>query len=110
MSETSEIKEVLKLRKPITVHGKNGAEKISELKLKEPSGRLMLHKGLPFTVLTEISEGSANRVEVRINPSLALEYLVEMSGHDALILEQLSAVDVRAAHLALTRMLNPTEA
>lgn len=105
---SDDVKEVIKLQKPITVHGEQGAEKISELKLKEPPGKLVLHKGSPYSVLYDSTPGR-NRMEIQIIPELALEYLVAMSGHDAGVLEQLSASDVRAAHQAIIKIMNPTE-
>jgi hypothetical protein len=108
---SDEIKETLKLRKPITGHGDKGAAvTMTELKFKEPPGRLVLHKGLPFSILIEESKRGGNRIEFRIIPDLAIEYLVAMTGLDELLLEQLSAVDVRQAHQIITKMLNPTEA
>lgn len=107
---SDEIKETLTLRRPITVHGEKGATSVSELKFKEPPGRLVLHKGLPFSILIEESKSGGNRIEFRILPDLAIEYLTAMTGIDILLLEQLSAIDVRQAHQILTKMLNPIEA
>ena len=98
----------LKLRRPITVHGAAGAEQIGELKLKLPSGRIVLRLGEPFTTKIDFVDGS-NRLEFKIIPALAGEYLAEMSGYNTDLLGQLHPLDVLAAFDALTKMLRPTE-
>lgn len=105
----SDIETTLPLRRPITVHGKNGQESISALPLKLPSGRIVLEHGEPFTTKIEQDGVGGNKIEFRIIPALARQYLAEMSGHNADVLAQLHPLDVLAAYEALTKMLRPTE-
>lgn len=97
------------LRKPITVHGTAGAEQISSLTLKMPSGRIVLKLGEPFTTKIEADGAGGNKIEFKVIPALAAEYLAEMTGYDSIILGQLHPLDVLAAFDHLTRMLRPTE-
>ncbi len=106
-----QVVETLKLRKPIKTHGKDGVQEASELHLKLPSGRLMLRLGEPFTTKVEQDgPGAPTRFEFKINPALATEYLVEMSGINAQLLEQLHPLDVRDAFDRIVAVLRPTGA
>lgn len=96
------------LRRPITVHGKNGPEQIAVLNFKLPGGALMLQKGEPFTTKIEADSAGTTKIEFTINPVLAGAYLAEMTGHNAALLAQLHALDVRDAFDVLVKMLRPT--
>lgn len=98
----------LPLRRPIKVHGVNGVEEISSITLKMPSGRIVLRLGEPFTVKNEQpAPGAPISVEFKIIPSMAAEYLAEMSGHNVDLLGQMHPRDVLDAFDALARMLRP---
>src|SRR5690349_3227601 len=99
----------LTLRRPITVHGKEGQVSITALPLNLPSGRIVLEHGEPFTTKIEQDGVGGNKIEFRIIPALARQYLVDMSGHNADVLAQMHPLDVLAAYDALTKMLRPTE-
>lgn len=102
--------ETLTLRRPITTHGKgSGAEKIDTLPLRLPPGRLVLAKGMPFTTVMEPTDNGRTKIEFKVIPSLARDYLVAMSGYDEGVLGQMHPLDIRDAYEALTRILNPIE-
>ncbi len=109
MSEVeSEIVDTLPLRKSIKVHGKDGVQEVNELKLRLPSGRLVLRLGEPFTTKIEQNEaGDGRRIEFKVNPTLATEYLAEMSGINSMLLGQLHALDVLAAFDKIVAILRP---
>jgi hypothetical protein len=100
---------VLPLRKPITVHGDAGPKELKSLTLKMPSGRLVRRLGEPFTTKNESDGAGGVRFEFRVNPALASEYLAEMSGVEADLLDQMHARDVLDAFDAIVKMLRPIE-
>lgn len=110
MSDALNAVVTMKLRKPITVHGDNGHKEVNELTLKLPSGRTVLRLGEPFTLKIENDSQGAQKIEFKIIPPLATEYLAEMSGVDALLLGQMHPHDVLDAFNHLTQMLRPTQA
>jgi hypothetical protein len=102
--------ETLTLRKPITTHGKgDGAETTEHLALRLPPGRLVLTKGMPFTTVIEPTGDGRSRIEFKILPTLARDYLVAMTGYDEGVLGQMHPLDIRDAYEAITRILNPIE-
>ena len=109
MTATTSETVTLPLRRPIKVHGKAGPEEISTLALNMPTGRTVLRLGEPFTtkIEQEAGAGSPTKLEFKIIPSLAAEYLVDMTGYNADLLGQMHPLDVLAAFDALTRMLRP---
>jgi hypothetical protein len=106
----ADIVATLKLRKAITVAGADGPKQIKQLTFKMPSGATVLKYGEPFTIKIE-QDGPAGvvRIEQKIIPALASEYLAEMTGINAALLAQLHALDVIAAFSKLTELLRPTE-
>jgi hypothetical protein len=74
-----------------------------------PSGRTVMRLGEPFTTKTENDGAGGLKFEFRMLPSLASEYLAEMSGIDSNLLGQLHARDVLAAYDAIAKMLRPIE-
>lgn len=99
----------LPLRRPITVHGKEGAQPVSELKLNMPSGRTVLRLGEPFMTKIERDAAGAERIEFKVIPAAAADYLAEMSGYNADLLGQMHPLDVLAAFDVLVKMLRPIE-
>jgi hypothetical protein len=100
------------LSKPITVPGKDGAVQLNELTMREVPDivRLALYKGMPHTMLIERTADGSTKVEIKINPTLAREYISKMCGISELALEQLAFRDVRALQDAMIQLLNPTDA
>lgn len=105
----SEIVKSIPLRKPITKHGANGAEVIDKLDLKLPRGQLVLEVGEPFTTKVESDGNGGARVEFKVVPALAKQYLVDMSGINADLLGHMHPLDVRDAFDALRDIMRPTE-
>lgn len=105
----SDVVATVPLRRPITVHGADGAKSIGELALKLPSGRLMLRLGEPFTTKIESDGQGGSKVEFKVVPALASEYLAEMTGINADLLGQLHPLDVRDLFDRLVTILRPTE-
>lgn len=105
----SDVIAAVKLRRTITVHGADGAKQIDEIALKLPSGRLMLRLGEPFTTKIESDGQGGSKVEFKVVPALASEYLAEMTGINADLLGQLHPLDVRDLFDKLITILRPTE-
>jgi hypothetical protein len=103
----SEIVESLTLRRPITVHAEGGKKQIDVLPLKLPSGRTVLNLGEPFTTKIEDAGDGATKIEFKIIPAIAREYLAEMTGINADLLGQLHPLDVMALFDLLARILCP---
>lgn len=106
----SEIVHTITLRKSITVPGEGGKKEISELPLKLPSGRTVLNLGEPFTTKVEGDGAGGTKIEFKIIPALAKEYLTEMTGINSDLLGQLHPLDVMDCFDALARILRPIKA
>lgn len=105
----AEIAKILVLRKPITVPADGVTKEIKELPLHLPSGRTVLNLGEPFTTKVEDDGAGGTRLEFKIIPAVAKEYLAEMAGINIELLGQLHPLDVLACFDALARILRPTE-
>lgn len=94
------------LTKPITVHGKTGAEEITVLKLKEPTGDLVLTYGAPYTSIIENDpRAGKQRIEVKMEPKIFREYVKAMTGLDGSAVGQIRASDlVRLFGLVMNTM------
>lgn len=105
----SEVIASMKLRKPITVHGKEIAENVDELKFKLPSGRLAMRLGDPTTTVFHYSPDGGKTMEAKVLPPLAAEYLAEMTGINSGLLGQLHPLDVLDAFDKVAMIMRPTE-
>lgn len=101
----SEIAKTITLRKPITSH----SGEVTKLDLKLPKGATVLRLGEPFTTKLESDGQGGTRIEFRVLPHLATEYLVDMTGINAELLGQLHPLDVRDAFDALKDIMRPSE-
>jgi len=101
------MKTTFKLTKPITVHGKEGAEKIDTLTLKEPSGDLVLEHGFPHSTLIESNQKTGTqRIEIKLIPQVFREYLKFMAGLDGGAIGQISFGDMQRLSNILLEIAN----
>lgn len=86
----------LKLSKPITVHGKAGAETVSALSIKEPTGDLLLAHGLPYSsiVTPDPRDPKRQSIEIRMIPATFREYVKAMTGLDGGAIGQIAFADL----------------
>lgn len=93
----------LKLSKPITVHGKAGAETVSVLSIREPTGDLLLAHGMPFASLVTPDPQDPKRqsIEIRMIPPVFREYVKAMTGLDAGVIGQLAFADLNKIYQAI---------
>lgn len=78
-----------KLSVPITTH--KGV--IDEIELKRPAGRSFTKHGVPYKTVREGGEDDTARVEFQILPKAMLAFMSDMSGIEAMLLEDLDAYD-----------------
>jgi len=93
----------LKLAKPITVHGKNGAETVSALSIKEPTGELLLTHGMPYVsvVTPDPRDPKRQSIEIRMVPAVFREYVKAMTGLDGGVVGQLAFADLNRLYNAI---------
>jgi hypothetical protein len=96
---------VIKLTRPLTIHGDNGPEETRVLILKEPLYEVQCRLGDPVRqIFYEAKKGEKNSQEAIVNHDVVMAYIAEMSGHDKGILSQLSIPDGRKCTEAIAAL------
>lgn len=105
-NKKSEVVKTITLTKEITGH--NG--KINKLELREPSGKIVMRRGLPYATIVipgNEEEGEPDKIEIKQNPKMMAEYAAEMSGVDTLVLEQMKVADIVSLNQAIIEITSP---
>lgn len=99
------------LKTPLLTH----SGEATTITLKEPKARSFFEHGEPFKMRI-ISEGETDRVEFDYNHKVLGKFLMDMSGHDDMILGKVSASDYFLLRNAATNLIigvagsDPTQA
>lgn len=89
----------IQLSRPLTVHGKNGIEQITELKLRDPTADDVFELDDPTR---RFSATDLSSVETRINGQALKAWIVRLSGHDSGVIARMDAADARRCYEMIT--------
>lgn len=96
---------VVQLSRPLTIHGENGPQDISELVLTEPLYEVQCRLGDPVRQLFfEARKGEKSSQEAIVDHAVIMSYLVEMTGFNKGILSGLSLRDGRKCTQAVATL------
>lgn len=90
------------LSRPLTVHGKNGIEQISELKLRDPTADDVLDLG---DVTRRIYSSDGMNVETKVDGQALRAWIIALSGHDRGVVGRMDAADIRKCYDAIVLRL-----
>jgi hypothetical protein len=99
---------VFSLSKSIKAHGKNGAEDLAQLTLREPTASDVFDLEMPFRTFASMpGPGKPQMVELQMNGPAVAAWIARLSGHDKGVLGAMTAQDMRKIYDWLIAELNP---
>lgn len=93
----------VRLSRPLETH----QGPVHEILLTEASGALVMQYGLPFTMKQSSSPDGVTSADIEFKYEVMSKYLVQMTGHDQIILGSMSAMDMMNCMIAVLEMMAP---